>query len=73
MATCIIEGEAGKGKTTLLKRIAWLWANGNQPSMRKFKLVFFISLSSTQAGLYETVCEQPLTEQYEMGKQEFSV
>ncbi|XP_054828194.1 NLR family CARD domain-containing protein 4 [Eublepharis macularius] len=68
---CIIEGEAGKGKTTLLKRIALLWANGDHPSLKKFKLVFFIDLSGARAGLYETVCEQLLTENYRISKVNF--
>ncbi|XP_053159586.1 NLR family CARD domain-containing protein 4 [Hemicordylus capensis] len=67
---CIIEGEAGKGKTTLLKRIALLWANEAHLLM-KFKLVFFISLSVAQAGLYETICGQLLTEPYTICKQDF--
>lgn len=68
---CIIEGEAGKGKTTLLKKIALLWANEEHLSLKKFKLVFFISLSGAQPGLYETVCEQLLTEHYRICKADF--
>ncbi|KAH0622571.1 hypothetical protein JD844_024979 [Phrynosoma platyrhinos] len=68
---CIIEGEAGKGKTTLLKKIALLWANGDHPSLTKFRLVFFISLSGAQGGLYETVCEQLLTKKYRICKENF--
>ncbi|XP_042302185.1 NLR family CARD domain-containing protein 4 [Sceloporus undulatus] len=68
---CIIEGEAGKGKTTLLKKIALLWANGDHPSLTKFKLVFFISLSGARGGLYETVCEQLLTKKYRICKEKF--
>ncbi|XP_008123700.2 NLR family CARD domain-containing protein 4 isoform X2 [Anolis carolinensis] len=68
---CIIEGEAGKGKTTLLKKIALLWAKGDHPCLSKFKLVFFISLSGAQEGLYETVCEQLLTKEYRICKKDF--
>ncbi|NWW51252.1 NLRC4 protein, partial [Pedionomus torquatus] len=68
---CIIEGEAGKGKTTLLKRIAVLWASENCSSLKKFQFVFFISLSSTRGGIYETVCDQLLFEQYPIRKQDF--
>uniref|UniRef100_H3AX88 NLR family CARD domain-containing protein 4 n=1 Tax=Latimeria chalumnae TaxID=7897 RepID=H3AX88_LATCH len=68
---CIIEGEAGKGKSTLLKRIAALWASGNCPALTKFRLVFFLSLSSVRRGLYETICEQLLREPYSMKKATF--
>ncbi|XP_044309520.1 NLR family CARD domain-containing protein 4 [Varanus komodoensis] len=68
---CIIEGEAGKGKTTLLKKIALLWANGDYPSLLKYKLVFFIRLSDAQTGLYETVCEQLLKKEYRICKEDF--
>ncbi|KAM3850809.1 NLR family CARD domain-containing protein 4 [Vipera latastei] len=68
---CIIEGEAGKGKTTLLKKIALLWANEEHPSLMPFKLVFFISLSGVEAGLYETICEQLLKKNYRICKEDF--
>ncbi|NXP15505.1 NLRC4 protein, partial [Thinocorus orbignyianus] len=68
---CIIEGEAGKGKTTLLKRIAVLWASENCSALKKFQLVFFISLTSTRGGIYETLCDQLLFEQYPIRKQDF--
>ncbi|XP_072436686.1 NLR family CARD domain-containing protein 4-like isoform X1 [Chiloscyllium punctatum] len=60
----VIEGEAGKGKTTVLKRIASLWASRKHSSLNGFKLVFFISLRSMQKGLYESICEQLLREPY---------
>ncbi|NWQ75162.1 NLRC4 protein, partial [Columbina picui] len=68
---CIIEGEAGKGKTTLLKRIAVLWASEKCSTLKKFQFVFFISLTSTRGGIYETVCDQLLFEQYPICKQDF--
>uniref|UniRef100_A0A8C6V2S6 NLR family CARD domain-containing protein 4 n=1 Tax=Naja naja TaxID=35670 RepID=A0A8C6V2S6_NAJNA len=68
---CIIEGEAGKGKTTLLKKIALLWANEDHPSLMRFKLVFFISLSGVEAGLYETIREQLLRKNYRICKEDF--
>ncbi|NWY57606.1 NLRC4 protein, partial [Chionis minor] len=68
---CIIEGEAGKGKTTLLKRIAVLWASENCSALKKFQFVFFISLTSTRGGIYDTVCDQLLFEQYPICKQDF--
>ncbi|XP_053567884.1 NLR family CARD domain-containing protein 4 [Bombina bombina] len=55
---CVIEGEAGKGKTTILKKIAVLWATGECPALKRFQLVFFITLSSASEGLYETLCDQ---------------
>lgn len=57
---CIIEGESGKGKTTLLQRVALLWASGTCQALTRFQLVFFLRLSRAQGGLYETVCEQLL-------------
>ncbi|XP_043916118.1 NLR family CARD domain-containing protein 4-like [Protopterus annectens] len=68
---CIIEGEAGKGKTTFLKRIAALWASDQYPSLRNFKLVFFVSLNRVEVGLYETICEQLLRIPYKMKKKSF--
>lgn len=68
---CIIEGEAGKGKTTLLKKVALLWASEEHPSLMPFKLVFFVSLSGVEAGLYETICEQLLKKNYRICKEDF--
>ncbi|KAJ1155278.1 hypothetical protein NDU88_008011 [Pleurodeles waltl] len=68
---CIIEGEAGKGKTTLLKRIATLWARGKCKTLQKYKLVFFITLSSAKIGLYESLCDQLLGLSYKWNKINF--
>uniref|UniRef100_A0A8D2JS06 NLR family CARD domain-containing protein 4 n=1 Tax=Sciurus vulgaris TaxID=55149 RepID=A0A8D2JS06_SCIVU len=57
---CIIEGESGKGKSTLLQRIAMLWASGKCGALRNFKFVFFLRLSRAQGGLFETLCDQLL-------------
>ncbi|XP_006910431.1 NLR family CARD domain-containing protein 4 [Pteropus alecto] len=57
---CIIEGESGKGKSTLLQRIAMLWATGTCRALTKFKLVFFLRLSRAQGGLFETLHDQLL-------------
>ncbi|XP_031212352.1 NLR family CARD domain-containing protein 4 isoform X3 [Mastomys coucha] len=57
---CLIEGESGKGKSTLLQRIAMLWASGECRALKGFKLVFFIRLSSARGGLFETLCDQLL-------------
>ncbi|EHB03995.1 NLR family CARD domain-containing protein 4 [Heterocephalus glaber] len=57
---CVIEGESGKGKTTLLQRIAMLWASGKCTTLTKFKFVFFLRLSRAQGGLFETLCDQLL-------------
>ncbi|CAO2604249.1 NLR family CARD domain-containing protein 4 [Lemmus lemmus] len=57
---CLIEGESGKGKSTLLQRIAMLWASGECKALNRFKLVFFVRLSSASSGLFETVCDQLL-------------
>ncbi|XP_068117012.1 baculoviral IAP repeat-containing protein 1-like [Hyperolius riggenbachi] len=56
----MIEGEVGSGKTALLRKIAILWASGKCPLLRRFSLVFYISLSSTnsQQSLYDIICKQ---------------
>ncbi|XP_005694651.2 PREDICTED: baculoviral IAP repeat-containing protein 1 [Capra hircus] len=43
-----VEGEAGSGKTILLKKIALLWASGCCPLLHRFRLVFYLSLGSTR-------------------------
>ncbi|XP_044148082.1 NLR family CARD domain-containing protein 4 isoform X1 [Bufo gargarizans] len=68
---CIIEGEAGKGKTTMLKRIAALWASEICQHLQVYKLVFFISLRGTSTGLYETLCDQVFPVTYNWSKETF--
>ncbi|KAJ1209063.1 hypothetical protein NDU88_004442 [Pleurodeles waltl] len=46
----MIEGEPGSGKTALLRKIAILWASGDCPMLNRFRLVFYLSLSSTSRG-----------------------
>nr|AAF82751.1 neuronal apoptosis inhibitory protein 6 [Mus musculus] len=57
-----VEGEAGSGKTTFLKRIAFLWASGCCPLLYRFQLVFYLSLSSItpDQGLANIICTQLL-------------
>ncbi|KAI0568180.1 NACHT domain-containing protein, partial [Pyrenophora tritici-repentis] len=57
-----VEGEAGSGKTTFLKRIAFLWASGCCPLLYRFQLVFYLSLSSItpDQGLANIICAQLL-------------
>nr|AAN77584.1 neuronal apoptosis inhibitory protein 2 [Mus musculus] len=57
-----VEGEAGSGKTTFLKRIAFLWASGCCPLLYRFQLVFYLSLSSITPGqeLAKIICAQLL-------------
>nr|XP_014346598.1 PREDICTED: baculoviral IAP repeat-containing protein 1-like [Latimeria chalumnae] len=43
----VVEGEAGSGKSALLKRIAGLWASSKCPVLNRFKLVFYLSLNSS--------------------------
>ena len=52
---CLIEGESGKGKSTLLQRIAMLWASGGCRALKGFRLVFFIHLRSAR-GDYSKHC-----------------
>ncbi|XP_019486713.1 PREDICTED: baculoviral IAP repeat-containing protein 1 isoform X2 [Hipposideros armiger] len=57
-----VEGEAGSGKTVLLKKIALLWASGCCPLLNRFQLVFYLSLRSTrlEQGLANIICDQLL-------------
>ncbi|XP_062067924.1 baculoviral IAP repeat-containing protein 1-like [Lepus europaeus] len=57
-----VEGEAGSGKTVLLKKIAFLWASGCCPLLNRFQLVFYLSLGSTRPdqGLASIICSQLL-------------
>ncbi|OCU02368.1 baculoviral IAP repeat-containing protein 1 [Xenopus laevis] len=56
----MIEGEAGSGKTALLKKIAILWASGTCPMLSRFKLVFYISVTSidNDSSLADIICKQ---------------
>ncbi|XP_036063345.1 baculoviral IAP repeat-containing protein 1b-like [Onychomys torridus] len=57
-----VEGETGSGKTTFLKKTAFLWASGCCPLLNRFQLVFYISLGSTRAdqGLADIISGQHL-------------
>uniref|UniRef100_A0A8C9GTW2 NLR family CARD domain-containing protein 4 n=1 Tax=Piliocolobus tephrosceles TaxID=591936 RepID=A0A8C9GTW2_9PRIM len=68
---CIIEGESGKGKSTLLQRIAMLWGSRKCEALTKFKFVFFVRLSRAQGGLFETLCDQVLDIAATIRKQTF--
>ncbi|KAM6473304.1 baculoviral IAP repeat-containing protein 1 isoform 2-T3 [Liasis olivaceus] len=56
----VIEGEAGSGKTALLRKIAILWASGCCPILNRFKLVFYLSLNSGERdqSLAGLICSQ---------------
>ncbi|KAM3938234.1 baculoviral IAP repeat-containing protein 1-like [Leptodactylus fuscus] len=56
----MIEGEAGSGKTALLRKIAILWASGSCPILNRFSLVFYISVASTDSHqtLSDIICQQ---------------
>ncbi|MBN3292702.1 BIRC1 protein, partial [Polypterus senegalus] len=56
----VIEGEAGCGKSALLRKIAILWASGNCPVLQRFKLVFHLSLNCLQKeqSLSNMIAEQ---------------
>ncbi|NXX21867.1 BIRC1 protein, partial [Podargus strigoides] len=49
-STIVLEGEAGSGKTALLRKIALLWASGCCPILSRFKFVFYLSLSYARSG-----------------------
>ncbi|XP_018413726.1 PREDICTED: baculoviral IAP repeat-containing protein 1-like [Nanorana parkeri] len=56
----MIEGEAGSGKSALLRKIAILWATGNCPMLNRFTHVFYIALPSleSQQSLCDIICHQ---------------
>ncbi|XP_070599212.1 baculoviral IAP repeat-containing protein 1 [Erythrolamprus reginae] len=56
----VIEGEAGSGKTALLRKIAILWASGCCPILNRFKLVFYLSLNPGERdqSLADLICSQ---------------
>ncbi|XP_043919827.1 baculoviral IAP repeat-containing protein 1-like [Protopterus annectens] len=58
----IVLGEAGSGKSALLKKIAILWGSGCCPVLQRFKLVFHVPLSSLDdvQGLAYTIQKQLL-------------
>uniref|UniRef100_A0A8C4S0V3 Baculoviral IAP repeat-containing protein 1-like n=1 Tax=Erpetoichthys calabaricus TaxID=27687 RepID=A0A8C4S0V3_ERPCA len=67
----VIEGEAGSGKSALLRRIAILWASGNCPVLRRFKLVFHLSLNTSQKdqSLSAMISEQLCLAQMDVSEQ----
>ena len=54
-ALCV--GEAGCGKTTLAKRLTWLWANGQQssPFWAKLKMVIFVASENEDEDFQKTL------------------
>ncbi|KAF7250447.1 Baculoviral IAP repeat-containing protein 1 [Varanus komodoensis] len=56
----VLEGEAGSGKTALLRKTAILWASGCCPIVSRFKFVFYLSLSCRERdqSLAELICNQ---------------
>ena len=68
----LIEGEAGVGKTTLLKYITEQWAKNLNPNLQeKFKLVMYVDLRTARSGnLLETILEQCLPDYYKRSSDE---
>nr|XP_008101181.1 PREDICTED: LOW QUALITY PROTEIN: baculoviral IAP repeat-containing protein 1 [Anolis carolinensis] len=56
----VVEGEAGSGKTALLRKIAILWASGCCPILSRYKLVFYLSLNSQNRdlSLVDIICNE---------------
>ncbi|XP_034297073.1 baculoviral IAP repeat-containing protein 1 isoform X1 [Pantherophis guttatus] len=56
----VIEGEAGSGKSALLRKIVILWASGCCPILNRFKFVFYLSLNSGERdqSLADLICSQ---------------
>ncbi|XP_067425036.1 baculoviral IAP repeat-containing protein 1 [Emydura macquarii macquarii] len=56
----VLEGEAGSGKTALLRKIAILWASGCCPILSRFRFVFYFSLTSVEwdHSMADIICKQ---------------
>ncbi|KAM6109348.1 LOW QUALITY PROTEIN: baculoviral IAP repeat-containing protein 1 [Phoenicopterus ruber ruber] len=61
-STIVLEGEAGSGKTALLRKIALLWASGCCPILSRFKFVFYLSLTCARSdqSMADIICNQPV-------------
>ncbi|NXE84809.1 BIRC1 protein, partial [Cochlearius cochlearius] len=61
-STIVLEGEAGSGKTALLRKIALLWASGCCPILSRFKFVFYLSLTFARPdqSMADIICNQPV-------------
>ncbi|KAM6035550.1 baculoviral IAP repeat-containing protein 1 isoform 2-T3 [Theristicus caerulescens] len=61
-STIVLEGEAGSGKTALLRKIALLWASGCCPILSRFKFVFYLSLTHARSdqSMADIICNQPV-------------
>uniref|UniRef100_A0A8C3K6P2 NLR family apoptosis inhibitory protein n=1 Tax=Calidris pygmaea TaxID=425635 RepID=A0A8C3K6P2_9CHAR len=61
-STIVLEGEAGSGKTALLRKIALLWASGCCPILHRFKFVFYLSLTYARPdqSMADIICNQPV-------------
>ncbi|KAM6363203.1 baculoviral IAP repeat-containing protein 1 [Pluvialis apricaria] len=61
-STIVLEGEAGSGKTALLRKIALLWASGCCPVLSRFKFVFYLSLTYARSdqSMADIICNQPV-------------
>ncbi|XP_041034989.1 baculoviral IAP repeat-containing protein 1-like [Carcharodon carcharias] len=46
----VLEGEAGSGKSALLRKVATLWGSGRCPLLARFQLVLLLSLRSLGPG-----------------------
>ncbi|NWQ88911.1 BIRC1 protein, partial [Burhinus bistriatus] len=61
-STIVLEGEAGSGKTALLRKIALLWVSGCCPILSRFKFVFYLSLTHARSdqSMADIICNQPV-------------
>ncbi|XP_063175380.1 baculoviral IAP repeat-containing protein 1 [Chroicocephalus ridibundus] len=61
-STVVLEGEAGSGKTALLRKIALLWASGCCPILSRFKFVFYLSLAYARSdqSMADIIRNQPV-------------
>ncbi|XP_038050690.1 uncharacterized protein LOC119723876 [Patiria miniata] len=61
----VLTGEAGRGKTTLFKKMAYDWAVGSSQVLQKYKLVFLLQMHALEqsSDLVDAVFDQLLAKE----------
>uniref|UniRef100_W5MK06 Baculoviral IAP repeat-containing protein 1-like n=1 Tax=Lepisosteus oculatus TaxID=7918 RepID=W5MK06_LEPOC len=69
----VVDGLPGSGKTSFLKKIAMLWAQGTCPLLKRFKFVLYISLKNVSKNQKVTkiISDQLLEEELDISEHAF--